>query len=53
VKITELKGRGTGGMDNEIEWDVSNIQSGVYLARIEAHGSSRSDVVFIKMAIVK
>jgi hypothetical protein len=53
VKITELKGRGIKGMDNEITWDVSNIQSGVYLARIEAKSSSRSDVAFVKIAVVK
>jgi hypothetical protein len=53
VKITELKGRGTAGMDSEISWDVSNIQSGVYLARIEAHGISKSEVTIIKIAVVK
>jgi len=52
-KITELSGRGTAGMDNEITWNVSNIQSGVYLARVEAHGASKSEVVFVKIAVVK
>jgi hypothetical protein len=40
-------------MDNEVPWNVSNIQSGVYLARVEARGASRSDVVIIKIAVVK
>jgi M6 family metalloprotease-like protein len=53
VKITELKGRGTGGMDSEIVWDVSNIQSGVYLARIDARGLSKSETAIIKIAVVK
>jgi hypothetical protein len=53
VKITELKGRGTKGMDSEISWDVSNIQSGVYLARVEARGTSKSEAVIIKIAVVK
>jgi hypothetical protein len=53
VKITELKGKGVRGMDNEITWDVSNIQSGVYLARVEARSSARSEVAFIKIAVVK
>jgi hypothetical protein len=53
VKITELKGRGTAGMDSEISWDVSNIQSGVYLARIEAHGVTQNEVTIIKIAVVK
>jgi hypothetical protein len=52
-KITELSGRGTAGMDNEVAWNVSNIQSGVYLARVEARGASKSEVVFIKIAVVK
>jgi len=53
VKITELKGRGTAGMDNEISWDVSKIQSGVYLARVEAKGATQTDVKIIKIAVVK
>jgi hypothetical protein len=52
-KITELSGHGTAGMDNEVTWNVSNIQSGVYLARVEAHGANKSEVVFIKIAVVK
>jgi hypothetical protein len=53
VKVTELKGSGTAGMDSEISWDVSNIQSGVYLARVEARGTSKSEVAIIKIAVVK
>ncbi|MCX6121327.1 MAG: T9SS type A sorting domain-containing protein [Ignavibacteriales bacterium] len=53
VKITELTGQGTAGMDNEVTWNVSNIQSGVYLARVDARGVTKSEVVFIKIAVVK
>jgi hypothetical protein len=53
MKITELSGRGIAGMDNEVSWNVSNIQSGVYLARVEARGANKSEVVFIKIAVVK
>ena len=52
-KITELSGHGTAGLDSEIPWNVSNIQSGVYLARVEARGASRTDVAIIKIAVVK
>jgi hypothetical protein len=52
-KITELSGHGTAGLDNEVPWNVSNIQSGVYLARVEVRGASRSEVVIIKIAVVK
>ncbi|MBN1396873.1 MAG: T9SS type A sorting domain-containing protein [Bacteroidetes bacterium] len=53
VKITELKGKGTAGMDNEIIWHVSNIQSGIYLARVEAKGAAQSSTALIKIAVVK
>ncbi len=52
-KVAELNGRTTGGMDGEVSWDVTNIQSGVYLARVEASGPGRTQARFIKIAIVK
>lgn len=42
-----------GGLENEFEWDVSNIQSGIYFARIEASGAGQSGSAVIKIAIVK
>jgi hypothetical protein len=52
--VAELNDDAQGGLDNETVWNVSNIQSGVYLARIEANGSSgKSESVIIKIAIVK
>lgn len=52
--VAELNADAQGGMDNETTWNVSNIQSGVYLARIEANGSSgKSESVVIKIAVVK
>ncbi|MBI4428830.1 MAG: VCBS repeat-containing protein [Ignavibacteriales bacterium] len=53
AKVAELNGKGFAGTDNELTWDVSGIQSGVYLARVEAVGSSNSDVAVIKIAVVK
>jgi hypothetical protein len=53
LKIAELKARAKGGLDGELTWDVSNIQSGVYLAKVEAVGNSRTEVVVIKIAVVK
>jgi hypothetical protein len=52
-RIAELSGHGTAGMDNEVTWNVATIQSGVYLARVEAVGTSKSEIVFIKIAVVK
>lgn len=52
--VTELNDFAVGGFDNETTWDVSNIQSGVYLARIEATATSgKSQTVTIKIAVVK
>jgi hypothetical protein len=51
--VTEFAGPGIGGVDNEVEWNVSGVQSGVYLARIEASGQGGSGVAVVKVAVVK
>jgi len=52
--VAELNDDAQGGFDNETIWNVNDIQSGVYLARIEANGSSgKSESVIIKIAVVK
>lgn len=52
--VAELKNDAKGGFDNETIWNVGDIQSGVYLARIEAIGSSgKTESVVIKIAVVK
>ena len=51
--ITELAGPGLGQVDNEIQWNLQNVQSGVYLARVEAKGQSETSVAIIKIAVVK
>jgi hypothetical protein len=61
IKIFDLSGEtvkdfsvtGVGGVDNEVEWDVSRIQSGVYLAQIKADSGSKSSSVVIKIAVIK
>lgn len=53
-KVDELTTTARGGFDNEIIWNVSSIQSGVYLARIEAKSNSgKSESTVIKIAVVK
>jgi hypothetical protein len=49
----DLSGNGQGGVDNEIAWDVSGVQSGIYFARIEASGSGGSGGATVKIAVVK
>jgi hypothetical protein len=51
--ITELSGSGVGGLDNEIVWDISKIQSGIYLASVEATSVSGSGTGVVKIAVVK
>jgi hypothetical protein len=52
--VAELNDNAQGGMDNETVWDVTNIQSGVYFARIEASSTSgKTEQAIIKIAVVK
>ncbi|MFA4924252.1 MAG: T9SS type A sorting domain-containing protein, partial [Ignavibacteriaceae bacterium] len=52
--VAELNNTANGGMDNETTWNVNNIQSGIYFARIEATGNSgKTESAIIKIAIVK
>jgi hypothetical protein len=52
-KITELNGKTIAGIDTELTWDVSHIQSGVYLARVAATNQNQSQARIIKIAVVK
>lgn len=52
--VAELNDEAQGGMDNETTWNVGDIQSGVYLARIEAVcDCGNTEQAVIKIAIVK
>ena len=51
--VAELNDEAQGGVDNETVWDVSNIQSGIYFARIEATSNSQTEQAIIKIAVVK
>ncbi len=52
--VAELNDNAQGGLDNETIWNVDNIQSGVYLARIEATSTSgKSEQTVIKIAVIK
>ena len=39
--------------DNEIPWDTSDYASGLYICRIEAIADGRSEVRFVKAAVIK
>jgi M6 family metalloprotease-like protein len=52
--VAELNDEAQGGMDNETIWNVGDIQSGVYLARIEAVcDCGNTEQAVIKIAVVK
>jgi hypothetical protein len=51
--VTEFSGSGYPQTDNEIRWDLQSVQSGVYLARIEARSNQKQEVRIIKIAVVK
>ena len=52
--VAELNNKAIGGMDNETTWNVNNIQSGVYYARLELKGASGATAnKIIKIAVIK
>lgn len=51
--VTTLTGPANTGFDNEVVWDVSNVQSGIYIAVLELQGGSCSETPSIKIAVVK
>lgn len=51
--VIQFPGPGVGGLDNEVAWDVSGIQSGIYFAHIQADASGTSGGAVIKIAVVK
>lgn len=51
--VDEVKGFAYAGVDNEFVWNVKNVQSGIYYARVEVSSSNRSDFKIIKVAVVK
>jgi M6 family metalloprotease-like protein len=51
--VDELTGPGVAKSANEALWDVNDIASGVYLARVEAKSASKTENVIIKIMIVQ
>jgi len=52
-KVEELSDYGMGQADNETVWNLNNVCSGVYFARVEAKGGGQKAVEFIKIAVIK
>ncbi|MCX7834108.1 MAG: hypothetical protein N2490_07860 [Ignavibacteria bacterium] len=51
--VTKLNGTAYSNTDNEIVWDVSNVQSGIYYGVIEAEIDGTTETKIIKIAVVK
>ena len=51
--VDELQGTGFGQAENEVIWGLENIESGVYLAHVEADGDGNKGAAIIKIAVVK
>ncbi len=51
--VKEFSGPGLPAIENEVNWDITNIQSGVYLARVQAKDIDETNVAIIKIAVVK
>lgn len=50
--VTTLNGTVNAGFDNEVVWDISNVQSGIYIAVLELQGGC-SETASVKIAVVK
>jgi hypothetical protein len=51
--VDEFTGPGDPQTDNEVRWNLSDIQSGVYFARIEAQSLDKKEFQIIKIAVIK
>ena len=51
--VTTLNGTSYSNADNEIIWDVSSVQSGVYYGIIESDIDGNKEKRVIKIAVIK
>ncbi|MEO8666649.1 MAG: T9SS type A sorting domain-containing protein, partial [Ignavibacteria bacterium] len=51
--VTTLKGTAFSRADNEVKWDVSSVQSGIYYGVVEADIDGSTETKIIKIAVVK
>ena len=50
--VDRFSGPGTGKIDNEIQWNLDNIASGIYLAHIKAKSAKTTEAHIIKIMVV-
>ncbi len=51
--VTTLPGTVNSGSDNEVKWNVSDVQSGIYYGVIEAVIDGSKETKIIKIAVIK
>ncbi|TKJ41806.1 hypothetical protein CEE37_04355 [candidate division LCP-89 bacterium B3_LCP] len=51
--VKEISQPGYAGLEEDLIWNLADVSSGVYLARIEAETSAGSEKTFIKIAVIK
>ncbi len=51
--VKELTGTQNPSTANEVRWDLHDVQSGIYLGRIEAQNERKQEVKIIKIAVIK
>ena len=51
--VDEFSGTGYAHTENEVDWGLAGVASGVYICRVEARGSGSTQTVFCKIAVVK
>ncbi len=51
--VEKIETEAIGGQDNEVKWNVRNVQSGVYYANVKCNSASNSASKLIKIVVVK
>ncbi len=51
--IDELTGPGEGQTENEVIWNLTDVQSGTYFCQVRARSAQEEKVVTIKIAVIK
>jgi hypothetical protein len=51
--VTTLVGSANSGYDNEVAWNVSNVQTGIYIAVLQLENGTCNETASIKIAVVK
>lgn len=51
--VKELSCWAQAGLENDLTWNLADVSSGIYIARVEAETSAGTEKAFIKIAVVK